>query len=82
MIEKCFICKEILSINNAFLCEKHLKEICIEFSIEGNIIKKPTFDHHCQICGEYENREIISFQNWCYICNQCLSNAMDAYNIE
>jgi hypothetical protein len=65
---KCFICSE--HTNEKYLCQEHCKELYQMLINRTNIIEKPEFKHHCMICGEYQDRIIINYPTWFYICNK------------
>ena len=79
MDDKCIICNVKLVHSGVFLCERHTNKLEDNYKTEENIITTPTFKEHCMICGEWENRIIINYPEWNYICNVCLKNALDNY---
>lgn len=72
---------------NIFLCKEHTIE-ALEVLYTGvfqnkkyDIYDKPEFKHHCGICGEWENRIIINFPGWLFLCDRCIEKAREAYNL-
>ena len=81
MPNKCMICDKELEFINVFLCKEHLIEILIKTNSNTQKIEKATFNEHCQICGNWENRSIWYLDGWFSICNVCLDEARTVYNL-
>lgn len=76
----CYICGEPLTIEGVWLCKEHAHFLKIGFeSGWPGLIKNPEFAHHCMICGEWENRQILYPENEAPYCNICMKTAVTAY---
>lgn len=87
MSEKCFICDTPLSKDGINLCKEHTIA-ALEVLYTGkykdknyNIIENPEFKHHCGICGEWENRTIINYPEWLFLCEKDIEVARKAYEL-
>lgn len=79
MTEKCFVCNKELEYAGIYLCKEHCLDIDEQLNSSPQLIFNTSFDNHCQLCGEWENRIIISYKDWCYICNKCVEDAKSFY---
>lgn len=87
MLDKCFICDKPLEAIDVFLCKKHTI-IALEVLLTGvykgekyKIYENSQYMQHCGICGEWENRIIINYPKWNYLCDRCIEKAREAYNL-
>lgn len=78
--EKCIICDKELIENGILLCESHTFQLYEIISNNQDTITNPSLREHCMICGEWDNRVIVNFPSWNYICNLCLKRAMKVYS--
>jgi len=79
MIEKCVICEKELYKKKIYLCEEHTEK-ALEI-MQNETIKNPKHEHHCAICGEWQNRIIINYPEWLYLCDKCINDAQKSYKL-
>jgi hypothetical protein len=46
-------------LKQGYLCKEHARELKEALRKKENIVDKPTFAYHCQVCGEFEGRGVI-----------------------
>jgi hypothetical protein len=84
--DKCLICGKPAEAG-AYLCKDHTRaalEVLNTGSTENvkyTIIENPVFMNHCQLCGEWENRKIICYPSWNYLCEPCITEAKGIYKL-
>jgi hypothetical protein len=74
----CFICNK--ESKHVHLCEEHAKELYANLVNGQRRVVEPSFSHHCNICGEYENRIIIEQSDNGYFCDIDIIEAYMAYS--
>lgn len=81
--DKCIICNIPLEFKGIYLCEIHTQELTNISHNKGKfqsiILYNPSFNEHCMLCGEWEDRIIINHPDWNYICDKCLFEAQTKY---
>jgi hypothetical protein len=79
-IMACFICNK--ESKNVYLCEEHVKELYANLVNGQGRVEEPSFSHHCNICGEYENRIIIEHSDNGYFCDIDIIEAYKTYSMK
>lgn len=79
MNEKCIVCKKVLNKKKIHLCKEHTEK-ALE-CLKNEPIENPSFEHHCGICGKWQNRVIINYPKWLYLCDICINIAKINYKL-
>ena len=76
---KCYCCGEKETTDKYYFCYecvKKLKGIFDRNSFE--VFENPPYAHHCNSCGENENRRIVCI-DFAFICNKCVEMELSQY---
>lgn len=76
---KCHICSNEIE-NGFYLCKEHACDLYKLLLQRKGIIKNPDWKYHCQICGQFEGREIIDYQPIGYFCDIDIKEEWEKYN--
>jgi len=75
---KCFLCSTKLDLG--YLCKAHAEELKRMLDLKINLIEKPEWKHHCDLCGEYKHRKMVEYGSYAYFCDKDILEEWGIYH--
>jgi hypothetical protein len=73
----CYVCSK--KLESGYLCEEHVHELYGMLKSGEGMVEEPRPCHHCNICGEYEDRVIIEHYKFGFFCNFDIYEELSRY---